>query len=330
MTTEFSDFLRAFWHREIAAHCPASGGQWDRDAHRVIWTIKIASEDVGIFETYKPMFDALTSRFFGTMVPGEQPSHIHYMEIINAIAEEAPDVHLDQTTLIRIIQMIHKMRTLLYNLRFADIRFQDFLIAPIRHSPPQEARCELIRAWRIYTNGRRVTLPALPTDELNAIYQVALAGTALATGRAGVLIAMPGEREWVRCRDFLRLLAARAATIASSVPSSAILCRISAEVVPGVLAQADMLVGTTAWFFVNGENPSELQRLDRALQILLTIHALREAGHIVTDVTLYQMLTGLTRQWSVRDWNRTAASLLVSFIQARVNFVTATSAGGGL
>lgn len=317
MTAEFTDFLRAFWHREIAAHRPESGGQWDRDAHRVIWTIKIAAEDVVIFEAHRPLFDALIHRFFGTMMPGDHPSVISYMEVLAAISELAPDTRFEQATLIRVIQIIHKIRTMLYNLRFAGIRLQEFQFAPIRHTPPQEARCELIRAWRTYTNGRPATLPVLPTEELNAIYQVGLAGSALAAGRSGVLIALPGEREWARCRDFLRIFAARATTLAAET-SDALLCRVQAEVAPGVTAEADMLVGAVAWFFVGGENPTELQRLDRALQILLTVHALREAGHIVREVVLYQMLTGQERRWSVADWSPTASGLLVGFVQARV------------
>ena len=319
LTNEFGDFLRAFWFREIAAHCAASGGQWDRDAQRVIWTIKIAAEDAAVFDTYKPLFDALTSRFFGNTAPGDPPPQISYVDVLAAMSAEAPGTHFDQPTIIRIIQIIHKMRTMLYNLRFANIRLQDFEFAPIRHTPPQETRCDLIRAWRVYTNGRPATLPALPAEELNAIYQVGLAGTALAAGRAGVLIALPGEREWARCREFLRLFAARAAAVATS--ASTVLCRVAAELTPGISAQADMIVGTTAWFFVGGENPTELQRLDRALQILLTVHALREAGHIVTDVTLYQMLTDQRRTWSVADWSRTSAGLLTAYIQARVSHV---------
>jgi len=316
LSNEFSDFLRAFWHREIAAHRPASGGQWDRDAHRVIWTIKIAAEDAAVFETYKPLFEALTEHFFGATPPGDPPPQISYVEVLAAMAREAPGTHFDQPTVIRIIQIIHKMRTMLYNLRFATVRLQDFQFAPIRHTPPQETRCDLIRAWRIYTNGRHFTLPSLPLEELNATYQVALAGNALSAGRTGVLIHLPGEREWTRCREFLRLFAARAGAIATSAPS--VLCRVSAEVAPGVTAQADMIVGTTVWFLAGGENSTELQRLDRALQMLLTTHALRKAGHVITDITLYQMLTGQTQTWSVRDWTPTAAGLLTAFIQARV------------
>lgn len=327
LTAEFTDFLRAFWHREIAAHRPESGGQWDRDAHRVIWTIKIAAEDVIIFESHRPLFDALIQRFFGTMMPGDHPSVISYMEVLAAISELAPDARFEQVTLIRIIQIIHKIRTMLYNLRFAGIRLQEFEFAAIRHSPPQESRCELIRAWRVYTNGRPASLPTLPIEELNAIYQVGLAGSALAAGRSGVLIALPGEREWARCREFLRRFAGRAVALAT-VTTEALLCRVRAEVASGVAAEADMLVGTSAWFFVGGENPTELQRLDRALQILLTVHALREAGHIVREVVLFQMLTGQERRWSVADWSPTASGLLVGFVQARVGHaagVTSTS-----
>jgi hypothetical protein len=321
LTKEFADFLRAFWHREIAVHRPASGGQWDRTAQRVIWTIKIAGEDAAIFETYKPLFDVLTERFFGSTPRGDAPPQIYYTEILAAIRAEAPGTHFDQDTIIRIIQIIHKMRTMLYNLRFASIALSDLQFAPVRHAPPQESRCDLIHAWRAYTNGHPLTLPALPADELNSIYRIGLCES-LAAGRSGVLYAFPGEREWARCRDFLRVLRAQAAAIATG-PTQPILCRVSAEIAPGVQATAEMLVGTTAWFFVPGDNPLDLQRLDTALEILLTVHALRIAGHTVTDVCLFQMLSGATTMWDLRGWRAPAAALLTAFIQARVSHVTA-------
>jgi hypothetical protein len=318
LNKEFADFLRAFWHREISVHRPASGGQWDRTAQRVVWTIKIAAEDATIFETYKPLFDALTERFFGASPRGDAPPQIYYTEVLAAIHAEAPGTHFDQDTIIRIIQIVHKMRTMLYNLRFAGVALSDLQFAPVRHAPPQESRCDLIHAWRIYTNGHPLSDS---TDDLNAVYRIGLCES-LAAGRSGVLYAFPGEREWARCRDFLRTLKAQAAAIATG-PIQPILCRVTAEVAPDVQATADMLVGTTAWFFVPGDNPLDLQRLDTALQILLTVHALRIAGHTVTDVCLFQMLSGATASWDLRDWRPSAAALLTAFIQARVSHVTA-------
>jgi hypothetical protein len=320
LNKEFADFLRAFWHREIAVHRPASGGQWDRVAHRVVWTIKIAAEDATVFETYKPLFDALMDRFFSTTPRGDAPPQIYYTDVLAAIRAEAPGTHFDQDIIIRIIQIVHKMRTMLYNLRFASIALGDLQFAPVRHAPPQESRCDLIHAWRTYTNGHPLT-PALPADELDAIYRIGLCES-LAAGRSGVLYAFPGEREWARCSDFLRTLRAQAAAIATG-PIQPILCRVTAEVAPDVQATADMLVGTTAWFFVPGDNPLDLQRLDTALQTLLIVHALRIAGHTVTDVCLFQMLSGATTTWDLRDWRPQSAALLTAFIQARVSHVTA-------
>lgn len=322
LTKEFTDFLRAFWHREIAVHRPASGGQWDRTAQRITWTIKIAAEDAATFDTYKPLFDALLDRFFGSTPRGDAPPNPYYTDILAAIHTEAPGTHFDQATLIRIIQIIHKMRTMLYNLRFAGVTLSDFQFAPIRHSPPQESRCELIHAWRAYTSGHPLT-PALSAEELAAIYRIGLCES-LAAGRSGVLYAFPGEREWARCRDFLRTLRAQAAAIATG-PIQPILCRVTAEVAPDVQATADMLVGTTAWFFVPGDNPLDLQRLDTALQTLLTVHALRIAGHTVTDVCLFQMISGATATWDLRGWRPQSAALLTAFIQARISHVTAST-----
>jgi len=81
-----------------------------------------------------------------------------------------------------------------------------------------------------------------------------------------------------------------------------------------------MIIGTTSWFFVGGDQPSELQRLERLVGILLTIHALRSgtSRYVIKHVCLLQMITGLTLEWSVEDWLPSAASLLTAFVQARV------------
>jgi hypothetical protein len=316
LATEFFDFLRAFWHREIGVARPESGGQWDRDSQRVIWTVKIAAEDATFFETHRTLFEDLATRFFGATEPGTAPPQIYYTEVIAAIPQLILQA-LDQKDLIRVIQIIHKMRTVLYNLRFAFVKLSDLRFAAIRHSPPQESRCELIEAWRTYTERR--PLESTPeTADLNAIYKIGLC-RALAEGRSGVLTNQPGEREWSRCRPFLTAFRARAASIIEENKTQPILCRVQVEVTAGVTCDVDMIVGRIAWFFVSGDQTSELQRLDRLITILLTVHGLRLNGFAIDHVCLFQLITGATFSLSVRDWLPSTSSLLTSFIQARAS-----------
>jgi len=220
--------------------------------------------------------------------------------------------------MIRIIQIIHKMRTALYNLRFANITLDEIRFAPIRHSPPQESRCQLIEAWRTYTAPD-------PSDDLykllGATYMIGLCRS-LSEGRSGVLMNLPGAREWSRCAEFLMGLRSRIKDLVLTNKKKPLLCRVQAELVAGVNAEADMLVGTTAWFFIGGDKPSELHRLDRMVAVLLTTHALRNSGHQITKITLLQMITGLTLDLDVDTWISSPAlsspALLTAFIQARV------------
>jgi len=310
MTNEFFDFLRAFWHRCIAEKRPESGGQWDKIAQQVIWTIKIAAEDAVFFETNRPLFEMLADRFFGKTPRGSAPPQIYYGEVLAAIGSNA----FEQSELIRIIQIIHKMRTVLYNLRFANIALTDLRFAAIRHSPPQEARIGLIEAWHTYTDGH--PLAAKPDlIDLQAIYQIGLC-RALADGRSGVLAQLPGEKEWSRVRPFLTQLRSKASDAVFG--SKTVLCRVHVDVAEGVSAEADMIIGDTAWFFVSGDQASELQRLDRLLTTLITVHALRASGTAINHICLFQMITGLTMTWPVANWSSSSSSLLVAFIQARV------------
>jgi AAA domain/UvrD-like helicase C-terminal domain len=316
LSAEFSDFLRAFWHREISVRRPDSGGCWDRIAQRVIWTIKIAAEDAAIFTQYSVLIENLARRFFGDTPRGAAPPQINWTDIVAAMGPSYASIQ--QADLIRIIQIIHKMRTMLYNLRFVSVALSDLTFAPVRHAPPQESRCPLIEAWRVYTNGYDMARPEPTTDELLAVYQIGLCRS-LSDGRSGVVAQLPGEREWVRCREFLRIFRQRAASLVTGTPPlTQLLCRVQAEVVPGVTAEADMLIGETAWFLIAGDQVSELQRLDTLVVHLLTVHALRLAGYTITAVTLFQPLSKTEITWSVADWSTQQAELLASFIEARI------------
>ena len=317
LAAEFFDFLRAFWHREIGVARPESGGQWDPLAQRLIWTIKIAAEDATFFETHRSLFEDLADRFFGSTVPGQAPPQIYYTEVIAAIPRELQKT-LEQAELIRIIQIIHKMRTVLYNLRFASISLSDLKFAAIRHSPPQESRCELIEAWRLFTARAPLTKPQPRLEELTMIYRIGLC-RALSEGRSGVLASLPGEREWSRCRPFLAAFRAKAAALLEASKTQSILCRVRVDVVEGVAAEVDMIVGKVAWFFVAGDLPTELQRLDRLIGILLTVHGLRLNGYAIDSVCLFQLITGQRLLIRLDDWTPSSSALLTAFIQARAS-----------
>jgi len=316
LVTEFFDFLRAFWHRETAILRPESGGQWDRDAQQLIWTVKIAAEDAAVFEANRDLFETLADRFFGATPRGAAPPQIYYTEVIAAMGSVAATK--DQASLIRIIQIIHKMRTMLYNLRFAHIKLDELRFAPIRHSPPQESRCQLIEAWRVYTDGQPIKSEELISRggecRLGAIYLIGLCRS-LAEGRSGVLNVLPGEREWSRCRPFLQQFRANIARTIRDAKT--VLCRVQVELQECVTAEADMILDDAAWFFVGGDQSSELQRLERLIGILLTAHALRLAGYKLNRIVLCQLLTAQTKEWSIADWSPASASLLTSFVQAR-------------
>lgn len=310
MAAEFFDFVRAYWFSEMGARRPDSGGPWDRDAQRTIWTVKIAAEDAVLFEAERGLFESLATKFFGSTEPGEPPPQIQYVDVLTEI-KRLRGTPPDQPTTIRIIQIIHKMRTALYNLRFASVSLTDLQFAPIRHTPPQESRCQLIEAWRAYT-GNAATL--LDT------YLIGLCRS-ISEGRSGVLADLPGAKEFGKCRDFLQGLRDQIDVIHRAARPREILCRVQVSITDGVIAAADMLVGETAWFFVAGDQSSEIRRLDRLITVLLTAHALRVAGHSVNRVCIFQMITGSKMEWDLADWPAAKAGLLYSFVEARAGSI---------
>ena len=321
MVREFFDFIQAYWGRHVGLLRPESGGLWDRQAQDVIWTVKIAAEDAAIFEEERELFEHLVDHFFAATEPGTAPPQIYYTEILAAIqtVKGSGGRQFEQPALIRIIQIIHKMRTMLYNLRFAAVKLSDLRFAPIRHTPPQEFRCTLIESWRAYTSKSG-------DASLLDIYHIGLCRS-LATGRAGVVApaALPGAREFARVQPFLTETRAKIGRILAS--ATYVLSRCTVEVAPDVTGTADLLVDEAAWFFVSGESPSELQRLDRLVAILLTVHGLRAAGYKVTAATLYQPLTGLTVIWSLPygslpSSGSSSLQLLCGYVQARASYLS--------
>jgi hypothetical protein len=321
MVREFFDFLQAAWHREVGLLRPESGGLWDRQAQDVTWTVKIAAEDAALFEKERDLFEHLVHQFFSETEPGTAPPQIYYTEILAAIQVHTKGRSFEQPTLIRIIQIIHKMRTMLYNLRFANVRLSDLRFAPIRHTPPQEFRCSLIEAWRTYTS-RTTDIPLLE------IYKIGLCRS-LSTGRSGVVAALPGVREFARVLPFLAELRTKIRTLVA--PAKYVLSRCTVTIAEGsdgsdVTATADLLIDETAWFFIAGEAASELQRLDRLIIILLTVHGLRKAGYTVTGAKLYQPLTGLSVLWSLplpsSSTSSSGTDLLCGYVQARASYVS--------
>ena len=308
LVREFFDFIQAYWGRHVGLLRPESGGLWDKVAQEVTWTVKIAAEDAALFEEERELFEHLVDHFFSATEPGTAPPQIYYTEILAAI-QKGTGRHFEQAQLIRIIQIIHKMRTMLYNLRFANIKLSDLRFAPIRHTPPQEFRCTLIESWRAYTSKAA-------DASLLDIYQIGLCRS-LATGRSGVVAAtaLPGVREFARIHPFLAETKAKIRGILAT--ATYVLSRCTVEVAPDVTGTADLLVDEVAWFFVAGEAPSELQRLDRLVAILLTVHGLRKAGYKVTAATLYQPLTGLSVQWILPV---SSLTLLCGYVQARASY----------
>jgi hypothetical protein len=314
MTAEFYDFLCAFIHRQIGCVRPDSGGLWDRDAQRIIWTIKICAEDAALFMEHRDLFEKLADHFFGATPKGERPPMIYYQDVLASIAVyyKHPS-RFDQATNIRIIQIVNKMRTVLYNLRFAHVSLSEFQLAPIRHVPPNESRCQLIEAWRTYTGSSTDMLSA---HELNAMYRIGLCRS-VGDGRSGVLSdsLMPGEMEWVRIRPFLSQLQNVLTTLLSSHKTTPILCREQREIYPGVFATIDIRIGHAAWFFVPGDQTNELRRLDRMLIALLSVYT----DPTIQTIVLYQILTGVRLEIQIEEWTQESRKLLLAYVQARAS-----------
>jgi hypothetical protein len=91
-----------------------------------------------------------------------------------------------------------------------------------------------------------------------------------------------------------------------------ILCREQKEIIPGVFSSIDMVVGDTAWFFVPGDQVSEIRRLDRMVVAILSVISTN-----ITKICMYQLITGVSIEWTIADWTPESRKLLLAYIQAR-------------
>ena len=98
-----------------------SGGSTDPVASDVVWTIKIAAEDAMFFDENQTTIERIIRYLFPLAgEPLHTPPQITYQDILESLSFLFPTKTWDHPSLIHIVQIIHKIRTTLYNLRYVD------------------------------------------------------------------------------------------------------------------------------------------------------------------------------------------------------------------
>lgn len=305
---EWEHFMRAFILRVIGCHRPESGGKTDAVASDVVWTIKIGREDAEFFSQNQHVIERLVRYLFPLAGdPLHTPPNISYPDIVDALNYLFPSTPWDDDTIMHIIQIVHKIRTTIYNLRFVRYRMDLLRFYPISYSPPQECRCDLINAWYRTTQTNLPSLAVLPELFL-------MGGThVVKQGRNALFFKKPTQDDWNSVMEYLSRLE-KDILLNWCNNSQDILARVQYED-EQLIVCADLIMENTLIQINSGSTANEMKRLDVLVELFETVHLIRQKGFLIKSAAIFQPLSGLWIEMDLTNWD---GSVLDKHIRSKV------------
>jgi hypothetical protein len=301
---EWEQFIKSYILHVIGSARPESGGTSDQIATDVVWTVKIAAEDAEFFNLNRTIIEKLIRRLFPLAGdPHHTPPQVTYTDIVETMGALYPNHKWSHTEFMHIVQIIHKIRTTMYNLRFVEYRMDLLCFASIPYSPPQESRCDMIRSWYKATQTTHPSLTILPE-----LFILAGAHT-VRQGRNALFYRQPSPPEWASVKDYLAQLDK---DIIQGWCQNAkdMLARVQYED-EQIIATADLIMDNTVVQIHTGSTMSDMKRLEVLIEIFLTVHLIRKLGHQITTAVLFQPLTGYWMEMDLSTWEGSALDTYV-------------------
>jgi len=298
LKSEWEQFLKSYILRVIGVKRPESAGASDQVASDVVWTIKISSDDSQFFEENRPIIERLVRYLFPLAGDAfHTPPQVNYQDILEALQHVFPKIVWDHKSLIHIVQILHKIRTTLYNLRYVEYRMDLLRFAPIAHAPPQEQRCDLISAF-YKTNDLQISSHSLYKELF------LMGGTHIVRqGRNALFYRQPTTENWSTVTLFLKALEQHIINPWTNTATD-ILARIQYED-EQLTATADLIMDKTLILIQPGSSGLDLRRLEVLIELFETVHLLRKKGLQIESAVLFQPLSGLWLEIDVTHWNGT-------------------------
>lgn len=308
LKSEWDQFIKTYILRVLGLQRPESAGASDPVASDVVWTIKISAEDAVFFEDNRQIIEKLVRYLFPLAgEPFHTPPQVNYQDILEALSQINITKKWDRISLIHIVQIIHKIRTTLYNLRYVEFRMDLLRFAAISYSPPQEQRCDLIGAW-YKTND-------LTNNSLDILKELFLMGGThiVRQGRNKFFYRQPTEENWNTVRPFLKVLEAEILTPWAHSATD-ILARTQYED-EQIISTADLIMDKTLIMIQPGSSGLDLRRLEILIELFETVHLMRKKGHVIESAVLFQPLSGLWMELDVIKWSGT---VLDNYIRSKL------------
>ena len=300
---DFSIFIRYYILRQIGLKFPESAGEWDDKVRLSLFRIRILKEDLPIYEKEQELIQQCVTALFPARlgIGAEAPPVFEFTVLQQKITELSPGREWTMEEMIPVMQILHKIRSVIYNLRHVESKLEEFLLGPAKGSPPMIMRNDLITSWRRVTD-RSILSPATVYDlyRLACIYSSRL-------GRNAPLYKIPDPTDLKECLPFLEKISDHILGDINLLATDAIQARVSLrDPRLELTCEADLIAGNTIYMFLEGDSRAEIQRLDRWIEGLARISIARKNGYEIKNLCYIQPLTGITATLPVDGWDDTA------------------------
>ena len=299
---DFAALVRYYILREIGLRFPESAGEWDDKVRLALFRIRILKEDLPTFEKEQELiqkcFEALFPSRLG--VGAEAPPVFEFPVLQQKIQELSPGRVWTNEEMIPVMQILHKIRSTIYNLRHVESDLEEFLLGPAKGSPPMIMRNDLITSWRRVTNRSFAS-----TDVIYDLYRLACIYSSR-LGRNAPLYKVPETGDLAEVAPFLKTAAANVLEDIHVLNTQILQARvILKDPQLDLTCEVDLIAGNTIYMFVEGDSRAETQRLDRWIEGLARVSIARKNGYDIKNVCYIQPLSGIHASFSLEEWSDT-------------------------
>jgi len=298
--TDFFAFIRYAILREIGKQFPESAGEWDEKIRLSLFRIRILKEDLPVFEKEKDLIHACVKELFPARLGAdkEPPPIFEFGDLEKVITQLSPGREWIIEEMIAVMQILHKIRSVIYNLRHVPSELNEFLLGPAKGSPPMIMRNDLITSWRRVTN-RDLTNKTVVFD----LYRLACVHSSR-MGRNAPLYKTPEMGDLSGCMPFLEDITTHILQEIKVTNTSEIQARVNlADPLLDLNCEIDLIVGDTVIVFLDGESKAEIQRLDRWIEGLARVSIARAAKYTIKNLVYIQPLSGSVARLCLDDWD---------------------------
>lgn len=208
---DFLRFLRTFLKRTFLQKT-GEGIYRDPVAERLLFTLRIFSEDKDFWELWKDDLYQLIETKFNSVEAAKVPPPIDYATICEWATTH--NLSWNPQEILKATSLVAKIRAQLRPLRFEDYKFQEFVIAPARFVVPTELRGEILRSWRKISTGSLSNL-----DILEDIWKISTLQL-VAEGRNAPLYRVSQLKSELQDPELFEYLSLLEATLSDWVSSS--------------------------------------------------------------------------------------------------------------